>query len=319
MNIGEIYELAIKMGIKADPRGEEGIKRLLERVKKDYEELSKSKQENFDLEVLKNPYSDSRILFGDPSVEVDKILTGIDLEPGEILLADRLNQKGEGIDLAIAHHPEGISLAGLAEVMDLQIDLYESYGIPVNVAEGILGDKISEIRRRIAPVNHGRAVDAARLLGIPFMNVHTPADNLVYKFLDEKIKEAKLEYVKDVLEMLNTIPEYKEAAKYKAGPVLFSGSEKNRAGKVVAKLTGGTEGSKKVYEKLAMIGVGTVIEMHASEEHVTQAKEHHINLVIAGHISSDSIGMNLFLDELEKKNVHIIPCSGLIRVSRIKS
>jgi hypothetical protein len=28
--------------------------------------------------------------------------------------------------------------------------------------------------------------------------------------------------------------------------------------------------------------------------------------------------MNLFLDELEKRGIEIIPCSGLIRVSRVK-
>jgi hypothetical protein len=47
-----------------------------------------------------------------------------------------------------------------------------------------------------------------------------------------------------------------------------------------------------------------------------KASEFHMNVVIAGHISSDSLGMNLFLDELEKKGVEIVPCSGLIRVKR---
>jgi hypothetical protein len=64
--------------------------------------------------------------------------------------------------------------------------------------------------------------------------------------------------------------------------------------------------------------VGTVIAMHQSEEHKKEAEKAHINVVIAGHISSDSVGMNLFLDELEKKGIEIIPCSGLIRVSRVK-
>jgi hypothetical protein len=41
-------------------------------------------------------------------------------------------------------------------------------------------------------------------------------------------------------------------------------------------------------------------------------------VVIAGHISSDSLGMNLFLDELEKKGIKIIPAAGLIRIPRIK-
>jgi hypothetical protein len=56
--------------------------------------------------------------------------------------------------------------------------------------------------------------------------------------------------------------------------------------------------------------------MHLSEEGKKEAEAANVNVVIAGHISSDSLGMNLFLDELEKQGIEIIPCSGLIRVSR---
>jgi len=40
-------------------------------------------------------------------------------------------------------------------------------------------------------------------------------------------------------------------------------------------------------------------------------------LIIAGHMVSDSIGANLFLDELEKRGIIVIPASGLIRVKRL--
>jgi hypothetical protein len=49
------------------------------------------------------------------------------------------------------------------------------------------------------------------------------------------------------------------------------------------------------------------------------ANENRMNVIISGHMSSDSLGMNLFLDELEKKGIEIVPCGGLIRVSRVKS
>ena len=41
-------------------------------------------------------------------------------------------------------------------------------------------------------------------------------------------------------------------------------------------------------------------------------------VVVAGHISSDSIGINLFLDQLEKKGVKAFTVSGVERVSRLK-
>ncbi|MGK4422346.1 hypothetical protein ACSLVQ_29270, partial [Klebsiella pneumoniae] len=78
----------------------------------------------------------------------------------------------------------------------------------------------------------------------------------------------------------------------------------------------GTDPSSAIYERLSHAGVGTIISMHASDKHKDEAQKHHINLINAGHMSSDSIGMNLLLDEFEKKGIEVVPCSGLIRVKR---
>ncbi len=42
----------------------------------------------------------------------------------------------------------------------------------------------------------------------------------------------------------------------------------------------------------------------------------HVNVIDCGHMAADSIGANIFLDQLEAKGVEVIPCSGLIRVKR---
>lgn len=318
MTISEIYELAIKLGIEADPRGKDGIKKFLARREKHFEELSTKKKEHFDLESLKNPYSDTRILFGDESTNVDKVMAGIDFDAGEVVLADRLNEKGEGIDLLIAHHPAGGALSSLHEVMDLQVDLLASYGVPINVAEGLFRERISQVQRKFGPINHYRSVDAARLLGVPFMCIHTVWDNMGWHFMAAIFEKKEFDTVGEIMEELAKIPEYAQAIKYKSGPSLYWGSERNRAGKVVvAEFTGGTEGAKEIYERLSHAGIGTIISMHTSEEHREEAKKHHINLVVAGHMVSDSIGANLFLDELEKRGVAVVPASGLIRVSRL--
>ena len=119
------------------------------------------------------------------------------------------------------------------------------------------------------------------------------------------------------MEVLQKIPEYKIATLNNAGPRIFAGNPENRAGKIVAlDITGGTSGAKEIYPELAKAGVGTIIGMHMKEENRTEALKNHLNVVIAGHISSDSLGMNLFLDKLSEKNIKIIPCGGLIRVRR---
>lgn len=314
MKIKEIYNLATQMGTEADFRGKEGIERLLKKLKEKYEKMDEDKKEDFDLERLKNPFSDTRILFGDPEKEIKKILTGIDIDGEEILLAKDLGD----IDLVLSHHPRGKALAGLDDVMQLQIDLLAQYGVPVNIAENLLKKRIEEVARGIAPANHNRPVDTAKILNIPYLCVHTPADNLVARFLEEKLKKDNPQTVEEIIQSLKDVPEYKEAIQRGAGPRIFVGAEENRVGKIVlTEITGGTEGAAEIYEKLAQAGGGTIVGMHMSEKHREEAEKAHINVVIAGHISSDSIGLNLFLDELEKRGIEILPCSGLIRVSRV--
>jgi len=315
MTIREIYNLAIQKGIEADFRGKEGIEKLLKRRKEKFEKLSEKEKEEFDKEALENPYLDSRIYHIAQDTEVKKVLAGIDIEPAELLLAKEIG----GIDLIIAHHPLGKGLAHLADVMELQCDVLNQYGVPINIAEGLMKERIEEVARGVNAINHQRTVDTAKILGFNLMNSHTPCDNLAAKFLKDLIERENLERIEDLLHLLKDIPEYKEAMKIGAGPKIFVGDEENRCGKIsVAEITGGTEPSPKIYEKMAQAGIGTIIGMHMREESKKEAEAANINVVVAGHISSDSLGMNLFLDELQKRNIQIIPCSGLIRISRLK-
>ena len=313
MKIKEIYELAIKEGIKADFRGEKTIEENQKRDKRKYDNMPKKEKEGYDMERLTNPFSDTRILFGDANKEVKNILVGVDIDGEEILLAKELGN----VDLVVSHHPRGLALAGLDDVMQLQIDVMHMYGVPVNIAEKMIKKRIQEVSRSLSSANHNRAVDMAKLLNIPLMCVHTPCDNLAAQFVDNKIKKDKPVYVEDVIASLKEVEEYKEAIKIGAGPKIFVGGKENRAGKVViSEMTGGTEGAAEIYEKLADAGAGTVIGMHISEKHREEAEKAHINVVIAGHISSDSVGINLFLDKLETKGIKTTPCSGLIRIKR---
>jgi putative NIF3 family GTP cyclohydrolase 1 type 2 len=314
MTIKQIYNLAIQMGIDADPRGQRGIERWLKISKQKYAKLSKEDRQLFDRESLTNPYADTRILYGDPNTKVKTVLAGIDISSGDIALAKTLNLNP---DLIINHHPQGKALAALDEVMHLQADLMASQGVPINVAEGVMRERINQVSRSISGANHNETVDAAKLAKNPLMCTHTVCDNNVYNFLTKWLQRKNFETVGELVEALKKIPEYKIATQNNAGPRIFAGSPENRCGKIVAlEITGGTEGSKEVYEKLAQAGVGTIIGMHMKDENREEALKNHINVVIAGHISSDSIGMNLFLDKLAQKNIKIIPVSGLIRVRR---
>lgn len=317
MKLRTLYDAAIAHGKSVDPRGEDKVQRDLDRARAEYEELKDDEKERFDNERLTNPYSDSRILHGSDDVEVEHVLVGIDMEIGEVLLADRLRERGETIDLIWAHHPEGAALANLGGVMGMQADILESFGVPINVAEGILEPRIKEVERSMLPTNHMRAVDAAELLGFPMMCTHTPADNCVATYLQAVLDRENPQTVGDVLKVLRGIPEYAEAEKQGAALKIFSGSEKRSAGRVYVDMTGGTSGAQDTFEKLASKSdIGTMVAMHLPEKHRQEAEKHHISVVIAGHMASDSLGMNLLLDGVEKltnQKLAVTGCSGFRR------
>ncbi len=316
MKLGEIYKLAVEKGMARDPRGKEALERLLAKENKKFAEMKEDEKKEYDQDRLFNPYGDTRLLYGDPGREVTRVLSGIDMETGEVLLADRISSHGRKIDLIIAHHPEGKAMSALYRVMSLQEDVLAKFGVPINVAEGILASRINEVKLGLMPLNHNRAVDAARLLDIPIMCVHTPADNQVNDLIQGLMDEKKPETLQDVLQLLKEIPEYAEAVNLNAGPAIVIGSKDKRAGRVMVDMTGGTSGSEEAYAKLSAAGVGTLIVMHMGEKHRKEAEKNHVNVIIAGHMASDSIGLNLFLDELARRGVEIIPCAGLLRHER---
>ena len=288
MKLSHLYKQVIKFGAQHDPRKNTRI----------------------------DSYADTAILYGKPDTQVNKILVGIDIEIGELLLADRIRQE-QGLDLVIAHHPEGSALASLYEVMQLQVDLLIKAGINKAVANELVQERKREVERRLLSQNHMRTVDAARLLDLPFMCVHTPADNHVSSFLQRLLQIKKPKKVQDIVDILLDIPEYKEASKEFSGPRIILGNPKRPVGRVFMEMTGGTEGSKEVFNKLYKAGIRTLVSMHLGEEHFKKVKDANLNVVIAGHISSDTLGLNLLLDEIEKEEkLKIINCSGFRRIRR---
>lgn len=316
MKLGDIYRTAVGKGMREDVRNEAELQHVLDEVKKEYDKLDAEERPFFDTERLTNPYSDTRICLGDPDLEVRGLITGIDMEVGEVLLADRLREKGATIDLILAHHPEGPGFANLHEVMYMQADLWAAQGVGIAVADALIAPRAEEIRRHIMPVNHYRAIDAARELGFASMSCHTPADNSVNAFVLRHIETEAPRTLDDLVKSLRRIPEYAEGARKGYGPLIVQGSGCGRCGKVLVDMTGGTEGPKEALDRLSAAGVGTLVGMHYSEEHRKHAEELKLNLVIAGHVSSDTLGMNLILDEIEPKGVEVICMSGMIRVRR---
>ncbi|NHI88024.1 MAG: NGG1p interacting factor NIF3 [Candidatus Thorarchaeota archaeon] len=316
MKLGEIYRKIVAMGIKADPRGRNRVNQILEDSAKSLDKLEGRKKEFADRDVMWNPYTDCRLLYGNDDREVKSLLCGIDIGTGEIVLADRLTQKGEQVDLVLAHHPHGIGISNLDYVMKIQPEQWAAAGVPIAQAESAMAERMKEVHHLTKARNHTQTIDAARLLDIPFMCAHTPADSLGYQFLTNYLKEKNPSILGDLVDTLLEIPEYQQAEKVGAGPEILIGKDSGSVGAKHVFFTGGTSAGPKSIPKLASAGISTIVTMHMPPEVKKVCEEEGLYVVIAGHDSSDSIGMNLILDELEKEGIKSYACSGFTRHRR---
>lgn len=317
MKLKTLYELAVMKGLKEDLRPKRIVDEALKKAKKDRKKRKGSTKRNAAFEKIIHPYDDCAVLYGSPEKEIKNVMVGIDIDVSELLLADRLREKGVNVDLVISHHPSGWGYVGLSKVMSIQPGIWEKYGIDAKVAKGMMKDRMDEVARGVAPANHSRTADAAKLLDIPFMCLHTPADNCVASFLQKTLDKKKPKKLKNVVSILQSIPEFKDAAKSDAGPFVLIGKDTDAAGKIFVDMTGGTSGPDRLFPRLSQAGVNTFVGMHCRESGYKVAKSEFLNYVIAGHIASDNLGMNILFDAVEKKGkLNFIECSGFRRMRR---
>ncbi|MFA4987378.1 MAG: NGG1p interacting factor NIF3 [Candidatus Brocadiia bacterium] len=317
MKLSKYFKKAIKVGGKYDPRTEAGIKRELEQMNKDYSALGEREKRWFDVERLWNPYVDARVFFQGSDPELKKVAVGIDIDVSDLLLIHELNKQGGGFNAVMSHHPAGNQMA-FHHALEAQVDMFASWGVPINQAEALMKPRVAEVSRGLFAVNSRRLAKAAEMIGMPLLSLHSPADVCVQSHVQGTIDKAKPRTLKDAMELLtDEYPEYADARSRGEAMRLFAGSEKNQCGRIVVKMAGGTQGPVEQFGEFARAGIGTVVCMHLRDDARKEAEKNNINILIAGHMASDSIGMNILLGETDPAGeVEIVPMSGYIYVDR---
>ncbi len=319
MKIYDAYRMAIEAGMKRDLRPQSEVRKILEDAQAVYDSLPEDRKELFDPERLWNPYADSRFSFGSDvakEIEAHRFMWGIDITPSEIMIADRLRERGERIDAVIAHHPNGTSKTPFPEVMMQMTAMFRNMGVDADKAHELVKDRMDQVLRNMQGFNYNQTADAARMFNIPFFNIHAPADNMVEEYMVKKMEELQPNTLQDIVDSLYSEPEVRAATRSNSPPIILAGKPDDECGKIMVKMNGGTSYSKETYQALADAGVKTIIAMHYPDDHYDKAKEAGINLIISGHMASDSIGVNLICDLWEKEGIEVIPCSGFTRFSR---
>lgn len=257
---------------------------------------------------LSEPPADSGVIV--PGENIRKVAFGVDMETAELLVAREI-----GVDAVITHHPVGGEpKVNLFKVMENQIERMVAAGVPVNKAQKALKSRMEEVDRGLHVANYDRVTSAAKALKMPLVAIHSPADLLGERFIQAHLDQALVgnpkAKLKDVLTALQELPEYMLTL---AKPTIRVGAEGDFAGKVFVTMAGGTSGGVNVYKAYFEAGVGTLVVMHTPENVIKAVKEQNIgNIIVAGHMASDSVGINQVISALEAKGVEVVRLSGVI-------
>lgn len=246
-----------------------------------------------------------------PGATLRRVMMGVDVGTPELLLARQL-----GVDAAIAHHPAGgAAELGFARVLTRGIELMVEAGVPADAARDVIQPLVARFLLRAQAANFDHAPSVARLLGMPFLNVHLPLDEVGRRIMIETIatETAALNrdpLVEDVVAALRTIPEIREAPTRVMVPV---GRLDRPAGRVVVYHGAGTNGGFPVARALFAAGAGTVVYIHLNPDDVDRIKalDDAGSVVVAGHIAADLIGINRYVALLEGRGVEVVRMSGL--------
>jgi predicted Fe-Mo cluster-binding NifX family protein len=107
----------------------------------------------------------------------------------------------------------------------------------------------------------------------------------------------------EVVSALKELPEFENAKTYIK---IRLGNATNPAGKTVVSHGAGTNGGYEIAKTYFKHGVNTLIYIHISPADLEKLKADGAgNLIITGHIASDSVGINPLIKELESRDVSV--------------
>ena len=179
--------------------------------------------------------ADSRIHLSGKNIK--KILFGIDMGVAELLVGKQL-----GYDCVMAHHPDP-SVLTFPDVLDLHVDIAVRNGVPEAEVREVIERMKQNQRLARHSANYDHAPSFARLLNMPYLNIHNPLDEIGRKRMQDAIDTrcGPDSTVDDVIEALNTIPELRDAP---TNVELRLGKGSNRAGKTVVAHGAGPTGAR---------------------------------------------------------------------------
>ena len=244
-----------------------------------------------------------------PGGRISHVLMGIDAGAAELFMARQL-----GYHAVIAHHPAGYA-GPFWDVYHLHVGQMVAAGVSVDVAEQAVAARIAGFQAASQRENYDHAASVARLLEMPFLNIHSPLDEvgrrIMQQTVDEHLASQPDSTVADVRDALLRLPEYAAARTQMQNPL---GNWDAPAGKVVVSHGAYTNGGYPVARAYLTHGVQTVCCIHFPLEDAQRLASEGIagNILVMGHIAGDSVGINPYVARLRDSGLEVTTFSGII-------
>lgn len=243
-----------------------------------------------------------------PGQNLRRLLAGIDIGVAELLLAREL-----GCDGVLAHHPDPAT-QNFPAILDRHAEQMVAAGVPAEVAAAAVAQLKAGRFWRSHSANYDHAPSVARRLGLAFLAIHNPPDEVGRRRMAAAVEAAVAAKgdgatVADVCAGLMALPEFRRAP---TRPEVAVGSADAPCGRVAVAHGAGTNGGYPVARAYWDHGVSTVVYIHCAWEAIERLRrEGGGNLVVAGHIASDLVGLNPLLEAIEARGVEVVRISGL--------
>jgi len=244
-----------------------------------------------------------------PGRGIRRILVGIDLRAAELAVAKSL-----GFDAVLTHHPAGLGTLHFHRVLYRHVDQMKDAGVPEAAARAAIVDTAASRAVLDAMSNYDHDPSIARLLDMPYVNIHTPLDEIGRRRMAEcAARISPRASVGDFVRLLReTFGEFRRAATHIEVPV---GGEDRPLGRVVISHAAGTNGGHAVAKAYFEAGIDTVLYIHCRPDEARRLRDEFgtsKSLIVTGHIASDSLGINPYVDRLRREGLEIVTASGVL-------
>ncbi|HZR99489.1 MAG TPA: hypothetical protein VFE37_12325 [Chloroflexota bacterium] len=260
-----------------------------------------------------------------PGANIRRVIFALDVNVGLLVLAKQL-----GYDAVIGHHPCA-TLLDQGEVYREHYHLVTRFGLSETDARAEFGPSLERTVRRLrnrrirsiyyeSPNQTFLEVDAARMLGLAFLNIHNACDELGRQVgqqqLDAALAARPDATLGDLVAAMYELPETRIAARHYQIPLELAigdpAAPAGRAAFVHGCLSAPEHDIVRFYWRH---GIPTVMALHAAFEDLERLKQApEGNLILTGHYAGDSYGFTPFVRALRARGLEVKCMGGAIDV-----